>query len=126
MESELLLVDDPVTASLGDYPEVGGFSWSLQGSLYQDLACREIDPDSKNSKFSLFLKGDQHILATFQTYFEKKDITLKLKGGGSCSLSLFLERMLRFSGSLDDSFPNVFRLSRRISAFLSSGMCLLF
>lgn len=45
MESELLLVNDPVTASLGDYPEVGGFSWSLQGSLYQGLACREIDLD---------------------------------------------------------------------------------
>lgn len=46
MESELLLVNDPVTtASLGDYPEVGGFSWSLQGSLYQDLACRDIDLD---------------------------------------------------------------------------------
>lgn len=48
MELELL-VSDPVMASLGDYSEVGGFSWSLQYSPHQD-------PDLDRKKFKVYFQ----------------------------------------------------------------------
>lgn len=93
MELELLLVNDPLMASLRDYSEVGGFSWSLQYNHHQDP-----DLDRKNSKF--IFKGHQFILANSETCFEKKGITLKPHEEASQFLSLFLERMLLFFGRL--------------------------